>query len=82
MFLGEDEVHPATYDMFLLLGGTSGVSLRLRAQARQQPIFPSALFCLIQQEFNKIFRQALERWQRVRWPNFESLRRDFMTENF
>ena len=76
VFLGDDRVHPDTYDMFLLLEETTGVSLRLRAQARQKPTFPAAILCLIQQKFNKSLRQALR--QRVRWPNFDSLRRDLM----
>ena len=33
----------------------SPVSLRLRAQARQHPTFPTSLFRLIQQDFNKSF---------------------------
>ena len=66
LFLGDNRVHPATYKMFLLLEETSGVSLSLRAQARQQPTLPTALLCLIQQESNESFRQALERWHRVR----------------
>ena len=40
LFLGDDEVQPATYNIFLLLQETSGVRLRLRAQARQKPTFP------------------------------------------
>ena len=79
VFLGDYGVHPATYEMFLLLEETSGVSLRLRTQARQQPPLPAAILRLIQQKFNKIFHQALERRQRVRWPNFESLQRDLAT---
>ena len=66
LFLGDNGVHPAPYKMFLLLEETSGVSLRLRAQACQQPTLPAALFHLIHQEFNESFRQALERRQRVR----------------
>ena len=31
VFLGDDGVHPTTYDMFLLLKETSGVILRLKA---------------------------------------------------
>ena len=82
VFLGDDRFHPATYEMFLLLEETSGVSQRLRAQARQKSTFPSALLRLIQQEFNKSFYQALDRWQRVRWMNLESLRRALATGNF
>ena len=82
LFWGDDEVHPATYKIFLLLQETSGVRPRLRAQARQQPTFPADLFCLIHQEFNKSFHQELERQKRVRSPNFESLRRDLVTGNF
>ena len=61
VFLGDDRVHPTTYEMFLLLEETSMVSSRLQAQARQQPTFRTALLCFIQQEFNKSFRQAVER---------------------
>ena len=81
-FLGDDGVHPATYKMLLLLKGASGVIPRLRKQAPHQTTFPAALICLIQQEFNKIFRQALERRHQVRWSNFESLQRDLVTGNF
>ena len=66
LFLGDNGVHPATYKMFLIQEETSGVSPRLREQARQQPTIPAALLRLIQQEFNESFRQALERRQRVR----------------
>ena len=47
VFLGDGGVHPATYEMFLLLEETSGVSPRLKAQACQQPTFPAAFLCLI-----------------------------------
>ena len=40
LFLGDDKVHPATYNMFLLLQETPGVRPSLRAQARQKPTFP------------------------------------------
>ena len=70
VFLGDDGAHPATYEIFLLLEETSGVSPRIRAQARHQPTFPAALLRRIHQEFNESFRQALERRQRVRRPNF------------
>ena len=56
MFLGDDGVHPDTYEIFLLLEETSRVSLRLRAQALQKPTFPAALVSLIQQDFNESFR--------------------------
>ena len=81
VFLGDDGVHPATYKIFLLLEETFGVSPRMQAQARQKPTSPAALLRLIQQEFNKIFCQALVRQQRVRWPNFESLWRALATSN-
>ena len=82
MLLGDDGAHQATYKMFLLLEETSEVNPRLRAQARHQTTFPVALLCLIHKEFNESFRKALERRQRVRCPNFESLRRDLVTGNF
>ena len=44
VFLGDDIVHPTTYKMFLLLEETSGVSPRLRAQARQKPTFLTPSF--------------------------------------
>ena len=72
VFLGDDNVHPATYKMFLLLEDTSGIIRRLMEQARYQPTFPAALLCLIHQDFNEIFCQALERRQRVRWTNLFS----------
>ena len=59
VFLGDDGVQPATYEMFLLLEETSGVSLRLQVQACQQPTFLTTLLCLIQQESNESFWQAL-----------------------
>ena len=43
LFRGDDRVHPATYEMFLLLEEISRVSPRLREQARQKPTFPAAL---------------------------------------
>ena len=82
LFLGDEGAHPATYEMFLLLEETSRVSPRLRAQARHQPTSPAALLRLIQQEFNESFRQALERQQRLIWPNFESLRKALAYGNF
>ena len=48
VFLGYDRVRPTTYETFLLLEETSGVSLRRRAQARQQPTFSAATLRLIQ----------------------------------
>ena len=82
VFLVDDGVQPIPYEMLLLLEETSGGSLRMKAQARQKPTFPVALLCLIHQEFNKSFHQALERRQRMRWPNFESLKRALATGNF
>ena len=63
VFLGDDGVNPATYDMFLLLEETSRVSPRLWAQDCQQPTLPTAPLCLIYQEFNESFQQALDRRQ-------------------
>ena len=82
VFLRDDGVHPDTYEMLLLLKETSVIRPTLRAQARQQPTFPAALLRLIQHEFTESFRQVLERRQRVRWPNLESLRRALPTVNF
>ena len=65
VFLGDDGFHPVTYKIFLLLEETSGAILRLQAQACHQPTFPSTLLCVIQQEFNERFQQALERRQRM-----------------
>ena len=79
LFLRDDRIHPAMCEMFLLLEETSGVSPRQREQDRQQHTLPPAVLRLIQQEFNKSFRQALERWQRLPWPNFENLQRYLVT---
>ena len=59
VFLGEEGVHSATYEMFLLLEETSGVSPRLQVQACQQPTFLDAVICLIQKYFNERFQQVL-----------------------
>ena len=75
VFLRYYGVHPATYEMFPLLEKISGVSPRLWAQDHQQPTFPAALLRLIHQKFNERFRQALKKRKRVRWPDFNSLRR-------
>ena len=80
--LGDNRLHPMTYEIFLLLEEASGVSPRLRAQSRQQHTFPTDILRLIHQEFNESFRQALERWKRVGWPNFESLWRALATGDF
>ena len=82
VFLGDETKHPMTHKMFLLIEETSGVSLRLQAQARQQPTFPAALLYLIQKDFNESLWQALDMWQRVQWKDFESLRRFLKTGNF
>ena len=66
LFLGDNGVHPTTYEMFLLLEETSGVIPRLRAQACQQPTFPTALLCLIHKDFNQSFHQTLDRQKWVR----------------
>ena len=58
LFLGDDGVHPATYEILLLLEETSMVSLRLRRKSLQQPTFPADLPRLIHQDFNESFRQA------------------------
>ena len=45
VFLRDDGVHPTMYEMLLLLEETSGVSPRLRVQARQHPNpLPSPFF--------------------------------------
>ena len=82
VLLGDDGAHPTTYEMFLLLEETSGVSPSIKYQARHQPTFPAALLSLIQEEFNGSSHQALERRQRARRPNFESLRRALATGKF
>ena len=81
-FLEDYGVHPVTYNMFVLLEETSGVSSRLQAQARQKPTFPGELLRLIQKYFNEIFCQGLERRHRVRWPNFKNMRRALATGSF
>ena len=65
VFLGDAAVHPATYEIFTLMEETAHVGARLRAQTQRQPDSLVALLCLLQMEFNEIFRQALERRQRV-----------------
>ena len=70
VLLGDDGVHPTTYEMFLLLEEISRVRPRLRAQDCQKPSFLTALLFLIQQEFNASFQQAMGRRQRVWRPNF------------
>ena len=81
VFLGDNSGHPATYEMFCLIEETFSVSPWLWVQAHQQLAFPVVLFCLVQQEFDEIFRQALERKQQVQWPNFDSLWRALATGN-
>ena len=70
--LGDDIGHPATYEMFFLVEEKIGVCTQLRAQYCQKPTVPAALLCLIRQEFNESFWQALERWQRFRWQKFRA----------
>ena len=66
LFLGDNGVHPTTYEMFLLLEETSVVSPRLWAHSCQQTTFPTALLCFIHKDFNQSLRQTLERQKRVR----------------
>ena len=47
VFLVDDRVHSATYEMFLLLEETSGVRSRLRAKDLQKTTFPTTPLCLI-----------------------------------
>ena len=81
VLLGDNSGHPTAYNIFLLTGETSSVSLRLWAQAHQKTTFPASLLRMIHQEFNESFRKALERWKLVRWKTFESLRRSLETGN-
>ena len=55
VLLRDDRVHPATYEMFLLLEETAGFIQGMRVQARQEPTFPAALLRIIQKEFNERF---------------------------
>ena len=48
---------------------------------QRQSTLPVTLIFLVQMEFNKSFRQVLERQHRIRWPIFERLRRDHATRN-
>ena len=82
VFLGDAAVHPATYEVCRLIEETAYIRARLQSQTQRQPTFSVALLRLLQTEFNESFHQALERRQRVRWPDFERLRRDFITGNF
>ena len=65
LFLGDNGVHPATYEMFLLLEETSGVRPRLQAQSCRQPTYTTALLCFIQKNFNQSFLQTFERRKQV-----------------
>ena len=82
VFLGDAAVKPATYEVYTLVNETAHIGARLRAQTQRQPTLPVALLHLLQTDFNEIFCQALERWQRVRWTYFERLRRDLVNGNF
>ena len=75
-------MHPGTYKVPGILGETTWVGARLRAQSHRQPTFPTALLRMIQTEFNESFCQALEHHQRVRWLEFDQLRSSLDTVNF
>ena len=60
LFLGDNKVNPAAYKMLILMEDTSGVIPRMRAQSHPKTTIPTALFRLIQKEFNESFRQTLE----------------------
>ena len=81
VFLGDAEVHPATYEVCSLLEERAYAGVRLRSQTQRQPTLPVALLCLLQTEFTEGFRQVLERRQRVLCQGFERLRRDLVTGN-
>ena len=82
IFLGDTYVHPDTYEVLSLPKEATGVVARLWAQARSQTTSPTALLSLIQTEFNESFCQALERQQRVRWPEFNQPWQVLATRNF
>ena len=82
VFIGDKSKHPATYDMFLLIEETSGVSPWMQTQAHHQLTFPVALLLLIHQEFNGRFCHALERRQRVWWTDFDIMWRVLTMGNF
>ena len=82
VFLSNASVHPATYEVCTLIKETAYIGARLQDHTQSQPSLPVALLRLLQTEFNKSFRQALERRYRVCWTDFERLRRELVTGNF
>ena len=82
LFLEDDEVHPTTYNMFLLLQEKPGVRPRMRAQARQQPTFPrrppSPHTVGVQREFPKGVGEAAS----GEFKNSKSLQRALAMSNF
>ena len=82
MLLREVKSHPASFKMVTLIEDKASVGPCLWSQDCHNPAFPATILRLLQMEFNNSFCQALERRQRVRWPNFQQLRRSLTTGNF
>ena len=82
VFLIDKVKHPVTFDMFFLIEDKVCVSPHLRAEVQQQPVFPITFLHLLKTVFDKIFVQALERKQRVRWKYLGGLRREIATGDF
>ena len=74
-------MHPPTYKLFILVEDTVYAGARLRAQTQRKMTLHVALLHLIQMDSNESFRQVLERWQRILWPDFEKMGRDLVTCN-
>ena len=81
-FPGRQTVHPGTYEVLGLLEEATRFGTRLREQAHRNPTLPTSLLRLIQTDFNKSSRQALERQRRVRWMDYNQLRQALATDNF
>ena len=82
VFLGNVSVHPATYEVCILVEETAYAIAIPQAQTQWQPALTVALLCLLQTDLNESFRQALERHQQVRWTDFERLRQNLATGKF
>ena len=82
VLLEDAALQPTTYEVCTLVEDTAHVGAILREPMQRQPALTIAFLCILQTEFNKIFRKALERQQGVRWPYFERLRQYLATGNF
>ena len=82
VLLGPQERHPSVFELATLLEAGDEVNPRLRAQAAFQQDIPEALVQLIQNEFNKSFRQVFTSHLPVRWPHFNTLIRTLTKRHF